>query len=67
MNAPKQPLTGYVRYLNENREKVRGENPGATFSEVTKILACEWSKLTAQDKQVHYTYYRSHFFLLLLM
>lgn len=52
MNAPKQPLTGYVRYLNENREKVRGENPGATFSEVTKILACEWSKLTSQDKQV---------------
>lgn len=51
MNAPKQPLTGYVRYLNENREKVRGENPGATFSEVTKILACEWSKLTSQDKQ----------------
>ena len=22
-NAPKQPLTGYVRFLNERREKVR--------------------------------------------
>ncbi|XP_042903065.1 high mobility group protein 20A isoform X2 [Parasteatoda tepidariorum] len=51
MNAPKQPLTGYVRYLNENREKVRGENPGASFSEVTKILACDWSKLGVSEKQ----------------
>ncbi|KAG8193318.1 hypothetical protein JTE90_003801 [Oedothorax gibbosus] len=51
MNAPKQPLTGYVRYLNENREKIRGENPGASFSEVTKILACDWSKLGSNEKQ----------------
>lgn len=51
-NAPRQPLTGYVRFLNERREKVRAENPNLTFSEITKLLGAEWSKLPAQEKQV---------------
>ncbi|XP_064470654.1 high mobility group protein 20A-like [Ornithodoros turicata] len=51
VNAPKQPLTGYVRFLNDRREKVRSENPAASFSDITKILANEWSKLPLQEKQ----------------
>lgn len=51
VNAPRQPLTGYVRFLNERRKKVRSENPNIPFSEITKILANEWSKLNSQEKQ----------------
>lgn len=51
MNAPRQPLTGYVRFLNNQRERARAENPNTPFSEITKLLAVEWSKLTAAEKQ----------------
>ncbi|XP_043263228.1 high mobility group protein 20A [Colletes gigas] len=49
--APKQPLTGYFRFLNDRREKVRGENPTLSFAEITKLLASEWSTLPADQKQ----------------
>lgn len=52
LNAPKAPLTGYVRFLNEHREKVRAENHDLPFHEVTKILGNMWSQLPSQQKQV---------------
>ena len=52
LNAPKAPLTGYVRFLNERREKVRGENPDLPFHEITKILGMMWSQLPQEQKQV---------------
>lgn len=52
LNAPKAPLTGYVRFLNEHREKVRAENQDLPFHEVTKILGNMWSQLPSQQKQV---------------
>lgn len=51
-NAPKAPLTGYVRFLNEQREKVRTEHPELNFPEVTKLLGAQWSKLSVEEKQV---------------
>lgn len=51
--APRQPLTGYVRFLNDRREKVRSENPNLPFPEITKLLAVEWSQLPTNQKQ-HY-------------
>ncbi|KAJ8306710.1 hypothetical protein KUTeg_015751 [Tegillarca granosa] len=50
-NAPKQPLTGYVRFLNERREVLRKENPALTFSELTRMLGSEWTKLPQHEKQ----------------
>uniref|UniRef100_A0A182IU12 Uncharacterized protein n=1 Tax=Anopheles atroparvus TaxID=41427 RepID=A0A182IU12_ANOAO len=51
VNAPKHPLTGYVRYMNEIRESVRQKHPNLTPIEVTKILAEEWSKLPEERKK----------------
>jgi len=45
MGAPKQPLSGYVHFLNERREAVRAQNRDITFSDLSKKLASEWSKL----------------------
>lgn len=50
-NAPKAPLTGYVRFLNEQREKVRAEHPELNFPDVTKLLGAQWSKLSVEEKQ----------------
>uniref|UniRef100_A0A182K866 HMG box domain-containing protein n=1 Tax=Anopheles christyi TaxID=43041 RepID=A0A182K866_9DIPT len=50
-NAPKHPLTGYVRYMNEHREGVRQKHPNLTPIEVTKIMAEEWSKLPEERKK----------------
>lgn len=52
-NAPKQPLNGYVRFLNERREQVRQENPSLSFTEVTKLLGAEWTKLDKDQKQMY--------------
>ncbi|XP_067004693.2 high mobility group protein 20A [Anabrus simplex] len=49
--APRQPLTGYVRFLNDRREKVRAQNPSLPFPEITKLLAVEWSQLPPAQKQ----------------
>ena len=51
-NAPKAPLTGYVRFLNEHREKVRQEKPELPFYEITKILGTMWSHMPQEQKQV---------------
>ena len=50
-NAPQKPLNGYVRYLNEHRNRVLEQNPGMEFADVTKHLAVEWSHLTDEQKQ----------------
>ncbi|XP_052872504.1 high mobility group protein 20A [Anopheles cruzii] len=50
-NAPKHPLTGYVRYMNEHREAVRQKNPNLSHVELTKLMAEEWSKLPEEKKK----------------
>lgn len=50
-NAPKAPLTGYVRFMNDRREQLRAERPDLPFPEITRMLGNEWSKLGPEDKQ----------------
>ncbi|XP_052240582.1 high mobility group protein 20A-like isoform X1 [Dreissena polymorpha] len=50
-NAPKPPLSGYIRFLNERRERLRQENPSLTFIELTRMMGSEWSKLPQHEKQ----------------
>jgi len=51
VNAPKAPLSGYVRFLNEHREKYREDHPDLAFHEITKILGQKWSSMTQEEKQ----------------
>lgn len=50
-NAPKHPLTGYVRYMNEFREERRLKNPALSAVDITKLLAEEWSNLSDEVKK----------------
>ncbi|KAL8595507.1 hypothetical protein ACOMHN_000716 [Nucella lapillus] len=51
INAPKQPLSGYLRFLTQRREKVRRENPHLSFTDISKQLGAEWSGLPQHEKQ----------------
>jgi len=50
-NAPKRGLSAYMFFANDNRDKVREENPGIKFGEVGKILGEKWKELTDKDKK----------------
>jgi len=50
-NAPRQPLSGYLRFLTERREQLRRERPSLSFAEISKLLGAEWSHLDPQEKQ----------------
>ena len=43
--GPKQPLSGYVHFLNDHRDAVRKEHPELSFADISKKLAEEWSKV----------------------
>lgn len=53
VGAPKQPLSGYVHFLNFRRDSVRKEFPEMSFAEISKKLAQEWSQLDAEEKQTY--------------
>ncbi|KAL0269971.1 UNVERIFIED_CONTAM: hypothetical protein PYX00_007534 [Menopon gallinae] len=46
---PKAPATAYVIFLNERRKDFKD----IPFTEVTKLLGHEWSRLSLQDKKVY--------------
>jgi len=50
-NAPRQPLSGYLRFITERREHLRQEQPALSFAEISKMLGCEWSTLDPMQKQ----------------
>lgn len=45
--------SGYVRFMNDRREKVRTDNPNISFTEITRLLANEWNQLPQDQKQVN--------------
>jgi len=49
--APKQPLSGYVHFLNDRRDDLRKEQPDITFADISKKLAVEWGELEPDLKQ----------------
>ncbi|KAL4916281.1 high mobility group box domain-containing protein [Aspergillus aurantiobrunneus] len=50
-NAPKRGLSAYMFFANDNREKVREENPGITFGQVGKMLGEKWKSLSDKDRK----------------
>ncbi|KAF2398376.1 hypothetical protein EJ06DRAFT_105488 [Trichodelitschia bisporula] len=50
-NAPKRGLSAYMFFANDNRDKVREDNPGIKFGDVGKILGEKWKELTDKDKK----------------
>ncbi|BDD56939.1 Non-histone chromosomal protein 6 [Monascus purpureus] len=50
-NAPKRGLSAYMFFANEQREKVREENPGISFGQVGKMLGEKWKALSDDERR----------------
>ncbi|RKP05826.1 hypothetical protein THASP1DRAFT_25746 [Thamnocephalis sphaerospora] len=55
-NKPKLPLSGYVRFSNEERSKLDSSLPA---KEVTRELAQRWNKLSKEQKDVYVEAYKA--------
>jgi hypothetical protein len=49
-NAPKRGLSAYMFFANENRERVKEENPGVSFGQVGRLLGERWKALSDTDR-----------------
>ncbi|KAL7567414.1 hypothetical protein ACA910_021377 [Epithemia clementina (nom. ined.)] len=49
-NAPKRGKSSYFYFADAMRDKVKEDNPDASFSELGKLLGAEWKKLSSQEK-----------------
>lgn len=50
-NAPKQPLSAYFLFSQEERDKVKNENPNYSICEVAKELGKRWAEMPPEIKQ----------------
>ncbi|KAK3621425.1 Non-histone chromosomal protein 6 [Elasticomyces elasticus] len=49
-NMPKRGLSAYMFFANDQRDKVREDNPGIKFGEVGKKLGEQWKSLNDKQK-----------------
>ncbi|KAI9726151.1 MAG: Non-histone chromosomal protein 6 [Chrysothrix sp. TS-e1954] len=49
-NAPKRGLSAYMFFANDQRDKVRSEQPGLKFGDVGKVLGERWKALSEAQK-----------------
>jgi hypothetical protein len=45
-------MNGYMFFANENREKVKAENPKLKATEIVTQLGAQWKEMSAKDKEV---------------
>lgn len=54
-NEPNKPVSAYALFFRDTQAAIKGQNPNATFGDVSKIVASMWDGLGEEQKQV-----RSH-------
>ncbi len=52
--APKRPISAYMRYVQDNRPAIVAAHPDAKFTDIGKILGIKWAKMTEAEKQVYH-------------
>uniref|UniRef100_A0A2K5Y6E8 TOX high mobility group box family member 4 n=1 Tax=Mandrillus leucophaeus TaxID=9568 RepID=A0A2K5Y6E8_MANLE len=52
-NKPQKPVSVYALFFRDTRAATKGQNPNATFGEVSKIVASMWDSLGEKQKQVY--------------
>ncbi len=51
-NEPQKPVSAYALFFRDTQAAIKGQNPNATFGEVSKIVASMWDSLGEDQKQV---------------
>lgn len=49
--GPKRPLSAYMFFSQDWRERIKAENPDAGFGEVGKLLGAKWKELDESEKK----------------
>lgn len=52
-NEPQKPVSAYALFFRDTQAAIKGQNPNATFGEVSKIVASMWDSLGDEQKQVY--------------
>ncbi|WOL08146.1 FACT complex subunit SSRP1 [Canna indica] len=50
-NAPKRAMSGFMFFSNAERENLKKNNPGMSFTDVGRALGERWKKMTAEEKE----------------
>lgn len=56
-NEPQKPVSAYALFFRDTQAAIKGQNPNATFGEVSKIVASMWDSLAEEQKQVCTLFY----------
>ncbi|KTG41754.1 hypothetical protein cypCar_00023429, partial [Cyprinus carpio] len=54
-NEPQKPVSAYALFFRDTQAAIKGQNPNATFGEVSKIVASMWDGLGEEQKQVTFS------------
>ncbi|XP_062873466.1 thymocyte selection-associated high mobility group box protein TOX [Trichomycterus rosablanca] len=52
-NEPQKPVSAYALFFRDTQASIKGQNPNATFGEVSKIVASMWDGLGEEQKQAY--------------
>ncbi|XP_077982666.1 TOX high mobility group box family member 3-like isoform X2 [Glandiceps talaboti] len=52
-NEPQKPVSAYALFFRDTQAAIKGQNPNASFGEVSKIVASMWDSLGVEQKQVY--------------
>ncbi|KAF0298484.1 TOX high mobility group box family member 3 [Amphibalanus amphitrite] len=52
-NEPQKPVSAYALFFRDTQAAIKGQNPNASFGEVSKIVASMWDALNTDDKNVY--------------
>jgi len=50
-NAPKRALSAYMFFSQDWRERIKTENPDASFGEIGKLLGAKWKEMDDSEKK----------------
>uniref|UniRef100_A0A1A8MUD0 TOX high mobility group box family member 4 n=2 Tax=Nothobranchius pienaari TaxID=704102 RepID=A0A1A8MUD0_9TELE len=50
---PQKPVSAYALFFRDTQVAIKGQNPNASFGEVSKIVASMWDSLAEEQKQVY--------------
>ncbi|KAF6089637.1 TOX high mobility group box family member 2 [Phyllostomus discolor] len=52
-NEPQKPVSAYALFFRDTQAAIKGQNPSATFGDVSKIVASMWDSLGEEQKQAY--------------
>ncbi|PWN21193.1 hypothetical protein BCV69DRAFT_248528, partial [Microstroma glucosiphilum] len=50
-DAPKRPLSAYMFFSRDAREKTKSDNPEASFGEIGRLLGAAWKEMSDAQKK----------------